>query len=111
MREDKQLLILTHLSQLLNHITGVGGFIVFLFIWITQKDKVQGMDYHGKKILNFQLSMFIYGFICVPLVFLCGLGFVLLVVIAILLFIFPVLNAIKASNGEEPFYPFSIKFL
>lgn len=111
MREDRQLLMLTHLSQLLALITVVGGFVVPLFIWITQKDKVLGMDQHGKMILNFQISMFIYSFICIPLIFLFGLGIILLVIIAILVFIFPILNGIKASNGEVPHYPFTIDFL
>ena len=53
MREDRQLLMLTHLSQLLDLVTGIGGFIVPLVIWLTQKDKVLGMDAHGKMILNF----------------------------------------------------------
>jgi len=32
LREDRQLLLFTHLSQLLNLITGFGGFIVPLVI-------------------------------------------------------------------------------
>ena len=38
MREDKQLLVLTHLSQLLDFVSGVGGFIVPLVIWLIKKD-------------------------------------------------------------------------
>ena len=55
-RTDNQLLMLTHLSQLLTYITGCGGLVVPLIIWATQKDKVIGMNAHGKAILNFQLS-------------------------------------------------------
>lgn len=111
MREDKQLLIITHLSQLLDLITGIGGFIVPLVIWITQKEKVLGMDSHGKMILNFQISMFIYSIICIPLIFLFGLGVVLLILIGLIVLIFPILNALKISNNEIPWYPFSIEFL
>ena len=64
MREDKQLLVLTHLSQLLDLVTVIGGFIVPLVIWLTQKDKIFGMDAHGKMILNFQISIFIYSIFC-----------------------------------------------
>ena len=110
MREDKQLLILTHLSQLLDLVTGIGGFLVPLVIWLTQREKVLGMNTHGKMILNFQISMFIYSLISVPLVLLLGLGFLMLGVIALVLLIFPIINAIKVSNGELPYYPFTIKF-
>lgn len=111
MREDKQLLVLTHLSQLLDLITGIGGFIIPLVIWLTQKDKVLGMDTHGKMILNFQISMFIYTIICIPLILLLGLGLILLVGIGILMLVLPILNAVKVSNGEVPSYPLSIPFL
>ena len=111
MREDNQMLVLTHLSQLLHLITGVGGFIVPLIIWLTQKDKVFGMDAHGKMIMNFQITMFIFAIICIPLIFLFGLGIILLIGIAIIEIVFPILNAIKVSNGEIPSYPFSIEFI
>ena len=111
MREDKQLLIITHLSQLLDLITGIGGFIVPLIIWITQKDKVLGMDTHGKMILNFQISMFLYSLIAVPLILLLGLGLLILIVIGLILLILPIVNAIRVSNDQVPSYPFSIQFL
>ncbi|QED36722.1 DUF4870 domain-containing protein [Antarcticibacterium arcticum] len=111
MREDKQLLVITHLSQLLDLVTGIGGFIVPLIIWLTQKDKVYGMDEHGKMILNFQISMFIYAIVSVPLIFLFGLGIFLLIGIGIIVLVFPIINAIKVSNGERPDYPLTIQFL
>ncbi len=111
MREDNQMLVMTHLSQLLDLVTGIGGFIVPLVLWLTQKDKVAGMDMHGKMILNFQISLFIYSLISIPLIILFGLGIVLLIVIGLIALIFPILNAIKVSNGEMPYYPLSIEFL
>ena len=110
MREDRQTLMLTHLSQLLDLVSGFGGFIVPLVIWITNKDKIYDMDEHGKAILNFQLSMFVYAIICVPLILLIGLGLLGLIVIGLACLIFPIINAIKANNGEMPNYPLSIEF-
>ena len=60
MREDRQTLMLAHLSQLLDLITGFGGFIVPLIIWATNKDKIYDMDEQGKGIINFQLSILLY---------------------------------------------------
>lgn len=110
-RENKQLLVLTHLSQLLDFITGIGGFIVPLILWITQKDTVINMDENGKSILNFRLSLFLYFIICIPLILLFGLGLLGFVVLGFLAFIFPIVNAIRVSNDKEPYYPISIKFL
>ena len=111
MRENQQLLVLVHLSQLLDFVTGIGGFIVPLVLWLTKKNEVRGMDEHGKAILNFRISMFIYILICIPLILLLGLGIIGLIVIGLFYLIFPVINAIKASNNEPPNYPFSIKII
>ena len=111
MREDRQTLMLAHLSQLLDLVTGFGGFIVPLIIWITNKDKIYDMDEQGKGIINFQLSMFLYALICIPLILLLGLGFIGLIGIGILCLVFPVINAIKVNNGEVPHYPLSIQFI
>ena len=46
MREDKNLLMVTHLSQLLDLVTGFGGLIVPVVLWLTQKERVIGMDEH-----------------------------------------------------------------
>ena len=69
------------------------------------------MDEHGKNIVNFQLSILVYSIVCIPLILLLGLGLVGLIVLAIVSFIFPVINAIKASNGETPKYPLSLNFI
>ena len=111
MRQDRSLLVITHLSQLLDLVTGFGGFLVPLILWLTQRERVLAMDEHGKSIMNFQISMFIYALICVPLVLLFGLGVLGLIAIAILCLVFPIINAIKASNGEQPSYPLSIQII
>lgn len=111
MREDRSLLVLTHLSQLITLVTGFGSLILPLILWITQKEKVQQMDSHGKTIINFQLSLIVYCIICVPLILLFGLGLLGFLVLGIIAIIFPILNAIKASNGENPSYPLSFKFI
>ena len=111
MREDRQMLMIMHLSQLLDFVTGIGGFIVPLILWVTQKDKIQDMDEQGKEIINFQISLFIYSIVCIPLIFLFGLGFVFLILVGILGLIFPIINAIKASNGEPTNYPMTIRII
>ena len=111
MREDRQLLVITHLSQLVTLVTGFGSLIVPLIIWATQKENVSQMDAHGKNIINFQLSLIVYCIICIPLILLFGLGLLGFLVLGIIAIIFPVINAIKASNGETPTYPLSFNFI
>lgn len=109
--ENKQLLVIAHLSQLLDFVTGFGGLIVPLVLWLAKRDSVIDMDEHGKSIVNFQISMILYALACIPLIILCGLGFLGIIGVALLCIIFPIVNAIKASNGEQPYYPLSIRFV
>ncbi|MDJ0646354.1 MAG: DUF4870 domain-containing protein [Flavobacteriaceae bacterium] len=111
MRKNNQLLVITHLSQLLDLVTLIGGFLVPLILWITNKDTVDAMDEHGRSIINFRISMIIYTLICIPLILFFGLGLLGFIVIAVFYFIFPIINAIKASNGELPNYPFSMRIV
>ncbi|WP_299017069.1 DUF4870 domain-containing protein [uncultured Polaribacter sp.] len=111
MKEDNQLLVITHLSQLLDFVSGIGGFIVPLVLWLTKKDEVFGMDAHGKAILNFRISMFIYLIICIPLILFLGLGILGFITIGVFYLIFPIINAIRVSNNQAPNYPLSITFL
>jgi uncharacterized Tic20 family protein len=111
MRTDNQLLVVTHLSQLLTFVTGFGGLIVPLVLWATQKEKVYAMDEQGKRIINFQLSIIVYAILCIPAIFLLGLGILGLIVIGVISLVYPIINAIKASNGESPKYPLSLNFI
>lgn len=111
MRQDNQLIVITHLSQLIMLITGFGSLILPLILWLTQKEKVYQMDEHGKNIVNFQLSLIVYFIICIPLILLFGLGLLGFIVLGIFSIIFPIVNAIKASHGETPIYPLSINFI
>ncbi|SHJ82199.1 hypothetical protein SAMN04487911_1415 [Arenibacter nanhaiticus] len=109
--QNNQLLVLTHLSQLLDLVTGFGGFIVPLVIWLTKRDTIMGMDENGKSIINFQLSMFLYAIISIPFILFCGAGFIGLIAVGIMCLVFPIVNAVKVSSGENPKYPLSIKFI
>ena len=110
-REDKQLIVITHLSQLIPLILGFGSLILPLILWVTQKEKVHQMDTHGKNIINFQLSLIVYCIICVPLILFFGLGLLGFILLGIVSIIFPIINAIKASHGETPVYPLSFNFI
>ncbi len=111
LRTDNQLLMFTHFSQLLTYVTGFGGLIVPLFIWVLNKDKVDQLNSQGKEIINFQLSVLLYTLICFPLILLLGLGLIGLGLIAVMGIVFPIINGIKAANSGQPVYPLTIKFI
>ena len=111
MKQDRQLIVITHLSQLVTLVIGFGSLILPLILWMSNKEKVYEMDAHGKNILNFQISLLIYSLLCIPLILLLGLGILGLIVLGIISIIFPIINAIKASNGETPKYPLSLNFI
>ncbi|MBD0849809.1 DUF4870 domain-containing protein [Maribacter arenosus] len=111
LREDRQLLVITHLTQYLDYVTGFGGLIVPLILWLTNKDAVLGMDEHGKSVINLQLSLILYVVIGIPSILLLGLGILLLIFAGVLSLIMPIVNAVKASNGESPSYFGTIRFI
>ena len=111
MRKDNQFLVIAHLSQLITLVIGFGSLLLPLVLWLTQKEKVYQMDAHGKNIVNFQLSLIVYFIVCIPLILLFGLGLLGFIVLGIISIIFPIVNAIKASRGENPTYPLTINFI
>src|SRR3954454_15537550 len=77
--EERQMGLFLHLAQLGFVIPVIGlllGVVGPILIWQTQKDKMPELDAHGKMVVNFIISRFIYLIVCVPLVFLFFIGVV-----------------------------------
>ena len=110
LRKDRTTLVLTHLSQLLHYVIGFGGFIVPLIVWLSTRNTVEDMDEHGKAVINLQLSLLIYIVLSIPAILLLGLGILTLIGAAILGFVMPIVNAVRAGNGESPSYFLTIPF-
>lgn len=110
-----------------------GAILGPLLVWLIKKDEFPLVDAQGKEVLNFQISLWIYGL---------GLGllfFLLFIVIFVLAVVFPpfiviawilgilsaimfaimklagialsVIAAVKVNNGEIYRYPFAMRFL
>jgi uncharacterized Tic20 family protein len=110
MKQDNQTIVIMHLSQLATFVFAFGSILIPLIIWFTQKEKIKDLDTHGKMILNFQFSLLIYSFVCIPLIFI-GVGILGLLIILVVSIVYPIKNAIRASNQQAPEYPYSITFL
>lgn len=52
-----------HLSALLQYIIPFGNIIFPFIIWQSEKEKSELVDFNGKQILNFQLSIILYSII------------------------------------------------
>ena len=97
---DTQLLVLTQISQLLGYLIGFGSLIAPLIIWLTKRDSVIGMDEHGKNAVNFQISLLLYIFISIPLIFFFGLGILTLIFACIVGFSTGVVKEIGNVDGN-----------
>jgi hypothetical protein len=60
---EKNLATFTHLSTLSQYCIPFGNYIFPILIWSTNKDKSEFVDYHGKQVLNFQLSLLLYSLV------------------------------------------------
>ena len=98
-----------HLSQLAGYVVPFAGWIAPILIWQLKKQEMPALDAHGKVVVNWILSALIYATVCVILIFFV-IGIPLLIVLMLLGLIFPIIGAIKASNGEVWPYPLSIRF-
>jgi uncharacterized Tic20 family protein len=96
------------------------AFLGPLVVWLVKRDEHPFVDHHAKEALNFNLSFLIYGVIgaviAVPLgILTLGIGLIPLVlaglVLVVIWLLFPILAAVKASNGEGYRYPLTIRFV
>ena len=110
-RKDTNLLMITHLLQLATVVTGFGGFVIPLIIWAVKKEEIQDMDYHGKTIINFQISIILGAIISIPLILAFGIGILMLLFIGVASVILPILNAVRANNDEEPLLWLTYEFI
>ena len=91
-------------------IPAVGNVVGPLIIWQIKKDEFPFVDKQGKEAVNFQISMSIYGLICIPLFFIC-IGPFLLAAVGIIDLVFLLIAAVKANNGQSYRYPLTIRFI
>ncbi|MHA7943743.1 DUF4870 domain-containing protein [Formosa sp. 3Alg 14/1] len=70
---QKNIATFIHLSTFSRFIIPFGNFIAPTLLWIMNKDKSMFIDKHGKAVINFQISIFLYtvllGMVTVPFFF------------------------------------------
>jgi uncharacterized Tic20 family protein len=103
--------ILCHLLSFCIYLFPFGNLVGPLFLWLVKKDEDSFVYESGKEVLNFQISLTLYAFISVLLIFAFGLGILLLVILGLSSILFTIIGAIKASEGTVYRYPLSIRFI
>ena len=97
---DRQMAMFCHLGGI------IGGIILPLVIWLTQKDKSRFVDRHGKEAVNFAITMIIFH-LTVGMIT-CGCGTLVMFPIQI---VFHVQAGMAASRGEWYEYPMCFHFI
>ena len=102
--------MLCHLTALVGFLIPFANIIGPLVVWLMKKEEFPLVDREGKKALNFQISVLIYGIVAAMLIFVF-IGFLLLPAVGLFALICTIVAAVKTSNGEEFKYPLAITFL
>ena len=102
--------MLCHLSALAGYVFPLGWLIGPLVVWLIKRDEYEFVDDQGKESLNFQLTMFLLGLLCIPLIFV-GIGIVLLPLLALFELIFTIVGLGKASDGVWYRYPLNFRLI
>ncbi len=102
--------MLCHLSAFAGFFFPFGGIIGPLICWLTRKDESAWIYVNGKNALNFQLSMLLYIFLTIPLIFIV-VGIPLMMMLYALKIVCIIIASVKASKGELFKYPLAIPFI
>jgi uncharacterized Tic20 family protein len=109
-KDEKNWAMAAHLSSLTSFI-GIPWFLGPLIIYFVKKDDSTFVGDHAKEALNFGISVFIYSFVCLALVFVFFIGVALLGVLVVAAVVLNVMAGIKASEGKTYKYPFTIRLI
>ena len=110
-QDDKQWGMLAHFSTLFALVAPVAGAIIPPLVLMSMyQDKSEFVVKHAKEALNFQLSLLIYYTIAGMSIFFL-IGILLLPLLFIFSVVYTVVAGLKAQEGEDYQYPFTIRFI
>lgn len=108
--QTRQWAMFLHLSLLAGFLVPLAGLILPIVLWQVKKQELPGIDVHGKMIVNWIISLVIYGIACFVLFFVL-IGIPLLIALCVVAIVFPIIGAIKANEGVLWKYPMTITFI
>ncbi len=99
--------VLCHVS-----VVSVGiGIILPLAAYLSYRHESAYVADNAREALNFHLSVLLYSLCCLPLVFLFGLGAMLIIALGFASLILGIIAAVKASDGISYRYPLTVRFV
>ncbi|QIN77352.1 DUF4870 domain-containing protein [Rubrobacter marinus] len=111
-RDERTWSMLSHLSVLLSLITGIGGPIAALVIWLVYKDRSDRVAFHAMQSLWYQVAWIVIlgvGWTITALLSLVVIGLLLVPVMLLATFV-PIVHqcyaAYKVNQGTDYRYPF-----
>ena len=104
--EERNWSMLLHLSAFIPF----ANLIAPLVVWLMFRARSDMVDFHGKRALNFQISMTIYTLIAAIFSFIL-IGIPFLIGLTIIWIVYEIVAAVRASRGDPPGYIISIRFL
>jgi uncharacterized protein len=99
-----------HLAAFAGYFIPFGNIVGPLVVWQIKKDESPFIDFHGREAVNFQISYTIYGFVAALSIMLL-IGMVLLPLVLLIQFVFVIIAAIKANDGEAYKIPFIFRLV
>jgi hypothetical protein len=109
-KADRDAAMFCHLAAFAGLVFPFGDLIAPLIIWLMKKDTSPYVDLHGREVMNFHISMYIWAVVSLILC-LVLVGFVMLLGLMVLGVVCPIVGAVRASEGREYRYPLTIRFL
>lgn len=115
--EDHQFLMFFHLSVLAGIFIPVGNIILPLILWLTKKDKIQGLQKIGARLLNFQIVWTLLSYL-LPVVIVGSQFFnkeliplsvrsvvYIYFIISLINYVFSIIFALANRSGKKITYP------
>lgn len=99
-----------HLSAMLMYLTGIGGFIAPLVIWLMKRDTMPYVADQGRETVNFQITIML-ALACAGLLMFVLIGFPLFWGLLLYHFVYSIIGTVKASEGAPFRYPICLRLL
>lgn len=108
--EEEKWAMLCHLSSLSGYLIPFGNIIGPMIIYAIFKDRYPFVDDQGREVINFQISMTLYMIGAAILIFIL-IGLPLLFILMIINFIYTVIGARQAYQGNVYRYPLNLRLV
>lgn len=109
-KNTRDLAMAMHLLAFSGMVFPFGNLLGPLVLWLMKREESVFLDFHGREVLNFQISLVIWYAVSGILAFIL-VGFVLMAILALMSIIWTIMGALRASSGEYYHYPITIRFL